>query len=47
MVVDPRNAELLGELLPDAQVKIYAGCGHLLMWQEPERFTRDLEEFLC
>jgi pimeloyl-ACP methyl ester carboxylesterase len=47
VVVDPRNAELLGELLPDAQVKIYAGCGHLLMWQEPELFTRDLEEFLC
>jgi len=47
VVVDPRNAGLLGELLPDARVKIYPGCGHLLMWQEPERFARDLEEFLC
>jgi 3-oxoadipate enol-lactonase len=47
VVVDPRNTELLGELIPDVRVKVYPGCGHLLMWQEPERFARDLEEFLC
>jgi 3-oxoadipate enol-lactonase len=46
-VVDPRNADLLGELIPNARVKIYPGCGHLLMWQQPELFARDLEEFLC
>jgi 3-oxoadipate enol-lactonase len=47
VVVDPRNADLLGELIPDVRVKIYPGCGHLLMWQEPELFARDVEEFLC
>jgi 3-oxoadipate enol-lactonase len=47
VVVDPRNAELLRELIPNARVKIYPGCGHLLMWQQPELFARDLEEFLC
>ena len=47
VVVDPRNAGLLAELVPEASVKMYPGCGHLLMWQEPERFARDLEEFLC
>jgi 3-oxoadipate enol-lactonase len=47
VVVDPRNADLLAELIPDVRVRIYRGCGHLLMWQEPELFARDLEEFLC
>ena len=28
-------------------LSVYAGCGHLFMWQEPERFVRELEEFLC
>ena len=26
---------------------IYPGAGHLFMWQEPERFVAELEEFLC
>ena len=47
VVVDPGNAELLAGAIPDARVSIYAGCGHLFMWQEPERFVRELEEFLC
>ena len=45
VVVDPKNGELLAELIPDARLSVYAGCGHLFMWQEPERFTRELEEF--
>ena len=47
VVVDPRNAGLLADAIRDARVSIYAGCGHLFMWQEPDRFTRELEEFLC
>jgi pimeloyl-ACP methyl ester carboxylesterase len=47
LVVDPRNGELLAEAIPDARLSIYAGCGHLFMWQEPERFVRELAEFLC
>jgi pimeloyl-ACP methyl ester carboxylesterase len=47
VVVDPRNAELLASGIPDARVSIFAGCGHLYFWQEPERFVRELEEFLC
>jgi 3-oxoadipate enol-lactonase len=46
VVVDPRNAELLVELIPDARLELYAGCGHLFFWQEPERFVRELEGFL-
>jgi pimeloyl-ACP methyl ester carboxylesterase len=47
VVVDPRNAELLAGLLPDARVERFPGCGHLFFWQEPERFVRTVEDFLC
>ena len=46
VVVDPRNSELLVEAIPDARHSVYRGCGHLIMWQEPDRFVRELEEFL-
>nr|MBA2332148.1 alpha/beta fold hydrolase [Actinomycetota bacterium] len=46
VVVDPRNADLLVELISDARLELYAGCGHLFFWQEPQRFVRELEEFL-
>jgi pimeloyl-ACP methyl ester carboxylesterase len=46
VVVDPRNSDLLAQLIPDARLSVYPGCGHLFMWQEPERFVRELEEFV-
>ncbi|MDQ3066745.1 MAG: alpha/beta hydrolase [Actinomycetota bacterium] len=46
-VVDPRNSELLVEAIPDARLSVYPGTGHVFMWQEPERFVAELEEFLC
>ena len=46
LVVDPRNARLLVELIPDARLSVYEGGGHLFFWQEPERFVAELEEFL-
>lgn len=45
-VVDPRNAALLGELIPNARVELFEGCGHLFFWEQPERFFRVAEEFL-
>jgi 3-oxoadipate enol-lactonase len=46
VVVDPRNGQLLAELIPGARLSVYEGGGHLFFWQEPERFVRELEEFL-
>lgn len=46
-VVDPRNADLIVELLPDARSSIYEERGHLFFWNEPERFAREVTEFLC
>jgi pimeloyl-ACP methyl ester carboxylesterase len=47
VVVDPRNAGLLAAAIPDARTSVYPGAGHLFMWQEPARFVRELQEFLC
>jgi pimeloyl-ACP methyl ester carboxylesterase len=46
-VVDPRNAELLGRLVPNARVELFEGCGHLFFWEQPERFARVVREFLA
>jgi pimeloyl-ACP methyl ester carboxylesterase len=47
LVVDPRNSDLLVAAIPDARLSVYEGTGHVFMWQEPERFVAELEEFLC
>jgi pimeloyl-ACP methyl ester carboxylesterase len=45
-VVDPRNGDLLGELIPGARVETIAERGHLVMWQEPEFVAQVVKEFL-
>jgi pimeloyl-ACP methyl ester carboxylesterase len=45
-VVDPRNAELLGELIPDARVEIVPDRGHLLVWEDSDRVAELVTEFL-
>jgi 3-oxoadipate enol-lactonase len=45
-VVDPRNADLLAERIPNARLELLLGCGHLLFWEEPERFASLIKEFL-
>jgi 3-oxoadipate enol-lactonase len=46
VVVDPANAGLLAERIPGVQVARFEGCGHLLFWEEPERFVEVVGEFL-
>ena len=46
VVVDPRNSELLAEMIPGARLETFAGTGHLFFWQEPERFVEVVKEFL-
>jgi 3-oxoadipate enol-lactonase len=45
-VVDVRNAALLGELLPNVRVSVLPGLGHLLFWDDPDRFVTQLMRFL-
>lgn len=46
VVVDPRNADLLVELLPGARLERFPGTGHLFFWEEPERFVASVGAFL-
>jgi 3-oxoadipate enol-lactonase len=47
VVVDPANADLLAERIPGAVVERFEGCGHLLFWEQPERFVHVVGEFLA
>lgn len=46
VVVDPGNSELLAAAIPGARSELFAGCGHLLYWEQPDRFVEVVEEFL-
>jgi pimeloyl-ACP methyl ester carboxylesterase len=46
VVVDPRNADLLVELLPNAHLERLPGTGHLFFWEAPERFVSSVSAFL-
>jgi pimeloyl-ACP methyl ester carboxylesterase len=45
-VVDTRNGELLGELIPGAHVEIVPDRGHLMVWEDSERVAQLVTEFL-
>jgi pimeloyl-ACP methyl ester carboxylesterase len=45
-VVDPRNADLLGDLIPGARVEAVPDRGHLVMWEEAELLAPIVREFL-
>jgi pimeloyl-ACP methyl ester carboxylesterase len=45
-VVDPRNAELLVELIPKARAELVPDRGHLMLWQEGEQVAHIVKEFL-
>jgi len=46
-VVDPRNGELLAARIADARLERFQGAGHLLFWEQPERFVRLVVDFLA
>lgn len=46
VVVDPANSRLLAERITGARLEWFDGCGHLLFWEEPDRFVSIVGEFL-
>ena len=46
VVVDPRNSDVLSELVPGARLETFPGTGHLFFWEEPERFVASVASFL-
>ena len=45
-VVDPRNADLLAELIPNARLETIPDRGHLLVWEEGAALAPIVKEFL-
>ncbi len=45
-VVDPRNADLLVAQIPSARRVHLPGTGHLAYWEDPDRFAREVIDFL-
>jgi 3-oxoadipate enol-lactonase len=45
-VVDPRNAQLLAEAIPNARLELIDGAGHLPFWERAEEFAALVERFL-
>lgn len=45
-VVDPRNAKLLAERIPGAQLVTFPDLGHLLFWEDPDGFASAVASFL-
>lgn len=45
-VVDPGNAALLTSMIPDARQSVLLEAGHLLFWEQPERFVQLVTDFL-
>ncbi|HEU4710895.1 MAG TPA: alpha/beta fold hydrolase [Pyrinomonadaceae bacterium] len=45
--VFPRSEQdLLLAALPNARLKVYEDTGHAMHWERPERFAKDLQEFM-
>jgi non-heme chloroperoxidase len=40
------DQEALRKAIPNATLKVYPGTGHCPNWEEPERFVKDLQEFM-
>jgi 3-oxoadipate enol-lactonase len=45
-VVDPRNAQLLAEAIPNARLELIDGAGHLPFWERAAEFAALVERFL-
>lgn len=45
VLVSRQMQEQLVQLLPGAELTVYAGVGHTPRWEEPARFARELTEF--
>ena len=45
-IVSPRMSTHLEQLMPHAKVSTYAGVGHMPFWEDPQRFNRELRDFV-
>jgi pimeloyl-ACP methyl ester carboxylesterase len=41
------DQDLLAASIPNAELKVYAGTGHAVHWEQPDRVVSDLAEFVA
>lgn len=41
------DQESLAEAIPTSRLVVYAGTGHLVLWEQPQRVARDLTDFVA
>jgi len=46
-IVPPANARLIAARIPHARLAIFAGAGHMMMFQDMDRFVALVEEFVA
>jgi 3-oxoadipate enol-lactonase len=44
-VMDPRNGEVLARGIPGSRLVVFEHTGHLLFWEQPERFAAEVAAF--
>ena len=45
-MVSKETARLMADSIPDAKISFFENGAHLMFWEEPERFNRELGEFV-
>ena len=40
------DAEIVVEKMPDGELLVFENCGHMIMFEHPERFNRTVRDFL-
>ena len=46
LLLSREEQERMAVAIPDARLRVYPETGHLVHWERPERFIRDLEAFM-
>jgi pimeloyl-ACP methyl ester carboxylesterase len=46
LIVDPRQNEVLKQYAPHSKIAYFTESGHFPMMDEPERFYKEVREFL-
>jgi homoserine acetyltransferase len=41
-----QGSKYVADVIPDSELEIFENCGHMLFWDEPQKFNKRLSEFI-